>query len=130
MVLGWLNLRDEDWSDGFGADEIQRLVDVTSEASVVLSNIQEFQALEEEHRLAALGAMAAGLAHEIRNPLAGIKGAAQFLQTEQLHEPRVVVPEAVAQTYEERAHSAASGRTSAGMANSASRCSAKYSSVS
>ena len=31
--------------------------------------------------------MAAGLAHEIRNPLAGIKGAAQFLQTVDDSEP-------------------------------------------
>jgi signal transduction histidine kinase len=85
-VLGWLNLRDETWSDGFSAEEIQRLQEAVQLTSVVLSNIQDFQALEEEHRLAALGAMAAGLAHEIRNPLAGIKGAAQFLQAEDLPE--------------------------------------------
>jgi len=84
VVLGWLNLRDEDWSDGFSADEILRLAEIVEIASTVLSNIQDFQALEEEHRLAALGAMAAGLAHEIRNPLAGIKGAAQYLQAEPL----------------------------------------------
>src|SRR6185437_14926316 len=35
---------------------------------------------KERDRLAALGQMAAGLAHEIRNPLGSIKGAAQFLQ--------------------------------------------------
>lgn len=84
VVLGWMHLRDEDWSDGFSADEIQRLVDVAELATVALSNIQEFGKLEEAHRLAALGKMAAGLAHEIRNPLAGIKGAAQYLQSEQL----------------------------------------------
>jgi two-component system sensor histidine kinase HydH len=84
VVFGWMSLRDEDWSDGFSADEIERLRDIADLASVVLSNIRDFQALEEEHRLAALGAMAAGLAHEIRNPLAGIKGAAQYLQSETL----------------------------------------------
>jgi signal transduction histidine kinase len=84
VVMGWLNLRDEEWSDGFSADEILKLAELVEGAATVLSNIQDFQALEEEHRLAALGAMAAGLAHEIRNPLAGIKGAAQYLQAETL----------------------------------------------
>jgi len=84
LVLGWLQLKDDDWSDGFSSEEIHRLQHVAYLASVVLSNIREFQQREEEHRLAALGAMAAGLAHEIRNPLAGIKGAAQYLQAEQL----------------------------------------------
>ncbi len=84
IVLGWLNLRDEEWSDGFSADELLQLRRVGQLACTALSNIQEFQALEQAHRLAALGAMSAGLAHEIRNPLAGIKGAAQFLQDEDL----------------------------------------------
>lgn len=35
---------------------------------------------QREDRLANLGVVAAGLAHEIKNPLAGIRGAAQLLQ--------------------------------------------------
>ena len=84
VVLGWVCLKDEDWSDGFTADEILRLREVADLCAVGLSNIEEFAALEETRRLAALGQMAAGLAHEIRNPLAGIKGAAQYLQHEDL----------------------------------------------
>lgn len=79
-VLGWLQLRDEPWSDGYSAEEILALQEVASQAGTVLSNIESFQILEEQKRLAALGSMSAGLAHEIRNPLAGIKGAAQLLQ--------------------------------------------------
>lgn len=38
--------------------------------------------LRRSDRLAILGTLAAGLAHEIKNPLGGIKGAAQLLQRE------------------------------------------------
>lgn len=85
-VIGWLHLSHEGWSDGFSLDEMQRLSDIAQLVSVVLSNIQDFEALEQAHRLAALGRMSAGLAHEIRNPLAGVKGAAQYLQGEELPE--------------------------------------------
>lgn len=83
LVLGWLNLKDEVWSDGFSSDEVRRLIGTVDHATHVLENIDAVDAMKEQHRLAALGTMAAGLAHEIRNPLAGIKGAAQLLQGEQ-----------------------------------------------
>ncbi len=83
-VLGWFHVRDEAWSDGYSAEEILALQDLASRASVALTNVRSFEALEEQKRLAALGAMSAGLAHEIRNPLAGLKGAAQVLEGESL----------------------------------------------
>jgi signal transduction histidine kinase len=83
-VLGWLALRDEAWSDGYSADEIARLATLAERCRLVLTNAREIAALEQRRRLAAMGEMAAGLAHEIRNPLAGLKGAAQFLQTEEV----------------------------------------------
>lgn len=81
-VLGWLNVRDERWSDGFAAEEILALQRVADSAAVVFANLRSFAALAEQKRMAALGAMSAGLAHEIRNPLAGVKGAAQLLQAD------------------------------------------------
>lgn len=81
LVLGWLAVRDEDWSDGFSQEEILRLCSTMAKAAIVVENIKGFEAAKETSRLAALGTMSAGLAHEIRNPLAGIKGAAQYLQT-------------------------------------------------
>jgi two-component system, NtrC family, nitrogen regulation sensor histidine kinase GlnL len=51
---------------------------------LLLRDIKHRKELEEDlkqaDRLAMLGTLAAGLAHEIRNPLGGIKGAAQLLR--------------------------------------------------
>lgn len=78
-LLGWLALKDEEWSDGFSREEIAQLRQTLGRVAVAMENIRGFEASRDQARLAALGTMAAGLAHEIRNPLAGIKGAAQFL---------------------------------------------------
>jgi hypothetical protein len=45
----------------------------------VIESSQAYERVKERDRLAALGEMSAGLAHEIRNPLGAIKGAAQLL---------------------------------------------------
>jgi signal transduction histidine kinase len=44
--------------------------------------IRLYEDAARRQRLALIGTMAAGVAHEIRNPLASIKGAAQFVQKE------------------------------------------------
>jgi two-component system nitrogen regulation sensor histidine kinase GlnL len=55
-------------------------------AVMIIRDLSRIRALEESlrraDRLSMLGTLAAGLAHEIKNPLGGIKGAAQLLSME------------------------------------------------
>jgi signal transduction histidine kinase len=53
---------------------------------VTVENSRLYEKMKERDRLAALGEMAAGLAHEIRNPLSSIKGAVQYLDPKSVPE--------------------------------------------
>jgi len=57
---------------------------VADRCALVIENSKLYQQMKEKDRLAALGEMSAGLAHEIRNPLAAIKGAIQYLDPQKL----------------------------------------------
>ncbi len=65
--------------------------DEVSGTVVVIHDLGYTKTLEESVRrnesLARLGTMVAGLAHEVRNPLAGIKGAAQLLAARVASQP-------------------------------------------
>jgi len=60
------------------------LLEVADQAAVTVENSRLYEKMKERDRLAALGEMAAGLAHEIRNPLSSIKGAVQILDPKSL----------------------------------------------
>jgi nitrogen-specific signal transduction histidine kinase len=80
QLLGFLCIRDERLPFAFATDEIKALMALAVQATITLENSRLFDRVRERDRLAALGEMAAGLAHEIRNPLGAIKGAAQLLE--------------------------------------------------
>jgi signal transduction histidine kinase len=80
-LLGLFCLRDDRTDSAFDADDIDTFRQLAIGAARVIESSQAYERVKERDRLAALGEMAAGLAHEIRNPLGAIKGAAQLLMT-------------------------------------------------
>jgi signal transduction histidine kinase len=69
-----------------GSDEIGRLIDsfnsMVDRLEVAKKELEQyhFQQLERADRLASIGEMAAGIAHEIKNPLAGISAAVSIIR--------------------------------------------------
>lgn len=79
-LIGLLCVADDRVRDAFNPEEVALLEGVASQIGITLANSRIYARMKERDRLAALGAMAAGLAHEIKNPLGAIKGAAQLLE--------------------------------------------------
>jgi signal transduction histidine kinase len=83
-VVGFLCVLDDRVPEAFASDELAAMLEVGEQAAITIENSRLYERMKERDRLAALGEMAAGLAHEIRNPLGAIKGAAQYLDPSQL----------------------------------------------
>jgi signal transduction histidine kinase len=83
LLLGILCIRDKDpgerSTDAFAAGELEVYAGIAAQLGITLQNSKLYERMKERDRLAALGQMAAGLAHEIRNPLGAIKGAAELI---------------------------------------------------
>ena len=84
-----LNISGERWDLLWNRDESQVLLEgrelqlVGGECLILFEDVTRLREIEEkanrEDRLAALGRLAASLAHEIRNPLASVSGSVQLL---------------------------------------------------
>ncbi|MBK6918642.1 MAG: GAF domain-containing protein [Deltaproteobacteria bacterium] len=80
-LLGALFVDDERLLEPFSREEIELFEGVAAQAATTIANSAVYEGRKERDRLAALGEMAAGLAHEIRNPLGAIKGAVQVMES-------------------------------------------------
>ncbi len=83
--LGYQNLRGDDLFLGLGASTLRDEEGEPVGHVVIFQDVTGVVAMEQElrqsERLAAVGEMAARMAHEIRNPLASISGSVQVLQS-------------------------------------------------
>ncbi|MBX7193965.1 MAG: GAF domain-containing protein [Sandaracinaceae bacterium] len=78
-LYGFLCLRDDRLRDAYTPEEVGIVRALAAQAASTVESLRLYERLRDRDRLAALGEMAAGLAHEIRNPLGSIKASAQFL---------------------------------------------------
>ena len=85
-LLGFLNVKDERLREAFSSGEIDQIAGLTVQITAVIENTELFEKLKERDRLSYIGEMATGMAHEIRNPLASIKAAAELLDPDRLDE--------------------------------------------
>ena len=79
-LVGLMCVADDRVKDAFTPEEIALLETIAAQMGVAIANSRIYDRMKERDRLAALGSMAAGLAHEVKNPLGAIKGAAQLLE--------------------------------------------------
>ncbi|MCH2110178.1 MAG: ATP-binding protein [Polyangiaceae bacterium] len=79
---GMLMFVDDRSVDAYSIDEVSLLEDIASQVAMALGNTRQHRHLQAKDRLAALGQMATGLAHEVKNPLGAIQGAAQLLEAD------------------------------------------------
>jgi signal transduction histidine kinase len=88
QLVGFWSFSNSMSDQAFSAAEIALLRSVADRAASCIENSKTFEQIRARERFTSLGEMAAGLAHEIRNPLASIKGALSVLPSPEAPELR------------------------------------------
>ncbi len=82
-MLGFCTFINDRADEPYPSKDLELLIPLSGQIALSLKNLEIYERIRERDRLATVGEMAAGLAHEIRNPLGAIKGAAQYLMPTQ-----------------------------------------------
>jgi signal transduction histidine kinase len=89
-VLGAITLVTEALDSAQQLDEAERVISViAAQTAVAIERAWLVRRVEHKRRLEAIGEVAAGVAHELRNPLFGISSAAQLLRFRAREDPVV-----------------------------------------
>ncbi len=79
-VVGFWTLTEARAAEAFSTEEVRLLRDLAARAAISIENSKTFERIRARDRLVALGEMAGGLAHEIRNPIATIRAGLDLLE--------------------------------------------------
>ncbi len=87
VLIGMINLSHKFNKDAYSHEDIELLSTLANQTAVAIENARLYEDLKRSKsyirradRLASLGTLTAGLAHEIRNPLVAIKTLTQLLR--------------------------------------------------
>lgn len=78
-IQGFIALGEKKSGDLFTSRDLTLLETLSSQMTTALENVQLYDQMIANERLTVIGTLAAGIAHEIRNPLASIKTFIQML---------------------------------------------------
>ena len=79
-LLGFGTFTNAKTDTPYSLSKLSNLESFGKQIAYTIRNLKVYDRIREKDRMATLGEMSAGLAHEIKNPLGAIKGAAQYLQ--------------------------------------------------
>jgi signal transduction histidine kinase len=93
VITGWVQIREAQGEPISGFTGFNQAIEILSKLSEAAARILKIDEARERDRLILLGEMAAGLAHEVRNPLGSIRGAAELMNPQSEPWVRVIQEE-------------------------------------